>query len=71
MVLAWHLAEGNVIFPKTLNPAHMADNLAAASIELSHDEVDAINAIPQQAYYTVPDQAPEWVWGPNDYSQQV
>ena len=71
VVLAWHLAEGNVIFPKTLNPAHMADNLAAASIELSHDEVDAINAIPQQAYYTVPDQAPEWVWGPNDYSQQV
>ena len=71
VVLAWHLAEGNVIFPKTLNPAHMADNLAAASIELSHDEVDAINAIPQQAYYTVPDQAPEWVWGLNDYSQQV
>lgn len=71
VVIAWHLAEGNVVFPKTLSPAHMADNLAAAELTLTASEVEAINAIAQQAYYTVPDEAPEWVWGPNDYSQQA
>nr|WP_300337427.1 aldo/keto reductase [Actinomyces sp.] len=71
VVIAWHLAEGNVVFPKTLSPAHMADNLAAAELTLTASEVEAINVIAQQAYYTVPDEAPEWVWGPNDYSQQA
>ncbi len=71
VVLAWHLAEGNVVFPKTLNPAHMAENLAAADVELTEAEIDAINAIEQRPYYVVPDEAPAWMWGPNDYSQQA
>ena len=71
VVLAWHLAEGNVVFPKTLSATHMADNLAAATVELTAQEIAAINAIPQQPYYTVTDEAPAWVWGPIDYTQQA
>lgn len=71
VVLRWHLQEGNVVFPKTMNPAHMADNLNIFDFELTDAEMAAINALPQTCGYVVPDEAPAWVWGPNDYSQQA
>ena len=70
VVLAWQIAEGNVVFPKTLNPAHMADNLAAAEVHLTEDEVAAITATPQSSYYEVPEEPPAFVLVTNDYSQQ-
>ncbi len=71
IILRWFVQEGNVTFPKTLNPEHMADNLNVFDFELTDDEVAAINAIPQEPYYNVPEEAPAWVWGPNDYSKQA
>lgn len=71
VVLRWHIQEGNVVFPKTLNPAHMASNLDVFDFQLSDEEMAAINALPQDAQYVVPDDAPAWVWGPNDYSKQA
>lgn len=44
-VLAWHVARGAVPLPKSANPARQAENLAAAGIELSADEVDEITAL--------------------------
>lgn len=70
VVLAWQIAEGNVVFPKTLNPAHMADNLAATEVHLSEDEVAAITATPQSSYYEVSEEPPAFVLVTNDYSQQ-
>ena len=71
IILRWHIQEGNVVFPKTLNPAHMAQNLDIFDFELTDAEMARINAIPQKPYYEVPDEAPAWIWGPNDYTKQA
>jgi 2,5-diketo-D-gluconate reductase A len=70
IILRWHVQEQNVVFPKTNNPAHMRDNLDIFDFELTDDEMARINAIPQQPYYKVPDEAPAFVLAHNDYSQQ-
>lgn len=62
----WHIQEGNVIFPKTLNPEHMADNLNIFDFELDQDEMAKINSLPQKAYYTVPDEQPDFTKGDVD-----
>lgn len=71
IILRWHMQEGNVVFPKTTNPAHMASNVDIFDFELTDDEMAQINAIPRRTYYNVPEEAPAWVWGPNDYSKQA
>lgn len=71
VILRWHYQEGNVTFPKTLNPQHMADNIDIFDFELTDDEMAEINALPQHAYYTVPDEAPAFVLAHNDYSRQA
>lgn len=45
IVLAWHLALGNIAIPKTVTPARMVENLAAVEIRLSPDEVAAVSAL--------------------------
>ena len=71
VVLRWHLQEGNVTFPKTLNPQHMADNLDIADFALTEDETARINALPQRPYYAVPDEPPAFVTTTMDYSRQA
>lgn len=71
VILRWHLQEGNVTFPKTLDPQHMADNIDIFDFELTDDEMARINALPQHAYYSVPDEPPAFATAVNDYSQQV
>ncbi len=71
VIMRWHIQEGNVVFPKTLNPAHMADNIDVFDFELTADEMAEINALPQRAYYNVPEEAPAFVLVQNDYSQQA
>lgn len=44
-ILAWHVARGAVPLPKSQDPARQRENLAAAEIELSGAEVDAITAL--------------------------
>lgn len=45
VVIAWHLAVGNIVIPKTMHGQRMRENLAAAGITLSQDEVDAVTAL--------------------------
>jgi len=45
IVLGWHLGVGNIVIPKTTHPHRMRENLAAAEIALSRDELDAITAL--------------------------
>ena len=71
VILRWSYQEGNVTFPKTLNPAHMADNLNIFGFELSADEMARINALPQRPYYEVPEEPPAFVLTFNDYSKQA
>ncbi|MDY3048675.1 MAG: aldo/keto reductase [Rothia sp. (in: high G+C Gram-positive bacteria)] len=45
LVLAWQLAVGNVVIPKTETPARMASNLAVQGLELTPGEIAAIEAL--------------------------
>ena len=71
VILRWSYQEGNVTLPKTLNPAHMADNLDIFDFELTDDEMARVNALPQHAYYTVAEEPPAFVLAKNDYSKQA
>ncbi|WP_034494082.1 aldo/keto reductase [Actinomyces gerencseriae] len=71
VALRWHLQEGNVTFPKTLSPQHMADNIDIFDIALTEEEMARINALPQKPYYAVPHEPPAFVTTTMDYSQQT
>lgn len=43
VVLAWHLTHGIVTIPKSVTPSRIVANLAAAELELTADEVAAID----------------------------
>ena len=45
VVLAWHLALGNIVIPKSVTPERIAENFAATEVKLGNDEVDAITAL--------------------------
>lgn len=45
VVLAWHLHHGNVILPKSVTPSRVEENLAAASLSLSAEDIAAIDAL--------------------------
>lgn len=45
VVLAWHLGLGNIVIPKTVTPGRMRENLAAARIKLSTDDLNRISAL--------------------------
>ncbi|MGO4859274.1 aldo/keto reductase [Arthrobacter sp. 2MCAF14] len=45
IVLAWHLGTGNIVIPKSVHPERIRQNLAAASLQLTQDELAAISAL--------------------------
>lgn len=55
VALRWQIQEGNVVFPKTLNPSHMKQNLDVFDFALTDAEMAAINALPQRPYYAMHD----------------
>lgn len=70
VILRWHIQEGNVVFPKTLNPEHMRENLDIFDFGLAADEMAEINSLPQKPYYVIPDEPPAFVLQHNDYDAQ-
>lgn len=42
IVLRWHVQLGNVVIPKTVTPARMAENIAIFDFELSEDDLQSI-----------------------------
>lgn len=71
IVLGWSIQDGNVVFPKTLDPEHMRQNLDVFDFELTDDEMQRIAAIPQKPYYDVPDEAPAFIAGMPPFDQQL
>jgi 2,5-diketo-D-gluconate reductase A len=45
VVLAWHLANGNIVIPKSANPDRMAKNLAAARLTLDAEDLAAMTGL--------------------------
>jgi 2,5-diketo-D-gluconate reductase A len=45
IVLRWHLQEGVVVFPKTVQKKRMVENLSVFDFELSSDDMAAIKAM--------------------------
>ncbi|MEJ2291151.1 MAG: aldo/keto reductase, partial [Deinococcales bacterium] len=42
VVLRWHLQRGDVIFPKTVRPSRMRENIALFDFELEHADMDRL-----------------------------
>ena len=49
IVLGWHLSVGNIAIPKSTHSHRIRENLAAAEITLSRDELDAVTALDSAA----------------------
>ncbi|PLC11555.1 oxidoreductase [Kocuria flava] len=45
VVIAWHLAIGNVVFPKTVTPERIRENFAALDVRLDPEDVEAISGL--------------------------
>ena len=45
VIIAWHLAIGNVVFPKTVTPERIRENYAALDVRLDDEDVEAINGL--------------------------
>ena len=71
VVIRWHLQEGNVVFPKSLNLEHVRQNFDVFDFELDASEMAAINALEQRPYHQVLDECPAWMAEPADYSKQA
>lgn len=71
VILRWHLQEGNVTFPKTMNRLHMVDNMNIFDFSLTDEDMARINALSHRPYYTIPDEPPPFALAVHDYSQQA
>jgi 2,5-diketo-D-gluconate reductase A len=45
VVLAWHLAAGTIVIPKSVDSSRMRENFAASSLTLTDDELASITAL--------------------------
>ena len=45
VVLRWHIQRGDIIFPKSVTPSRMQENLELFDFELGSDDMDAISRL--------------------------
>lgn len=45
VVIAWHLAIGNIVIPKSVTPERIIENFEALAVQLSADEVAAVSGL--------------------------
>ena len=45
VVLRWHVQLGNIVFPKSMKPERMRENIDVFDFDLSNDDMDAIAAL--------------------------
>ena len=51
IVLRWHIQEGNIVFPKSTSPAHIADNMDIFDFALTDEEMAQIALLDKGARY--------------------
>lgn len=55
IIMRWHIQKGHIVFPKTTNPQHMADNFNVFDFDLTGDEMKQIDALNKdKRYFNVP-----------------
>lgn len=57
VVVAWHLAIGNVVIPKSVTPERITENFDALGVSLDAEDVEAINALSREDGRLGPDPA--------------
>lgn len=60
VIIAWHLAVGNVVIPKSVTPERIVSNLAASTLVLAPEEIEQINSLDRPDGRIEPDPA---IWG--------
>ena len=45
MVLRWHIQRGDIVFPKSVTPSRIEENIAVFDFELDADKMDKISAL--------------------------
>lgn len=45
IILRWHIQEGNILFPKSTNPKHLADNIDIFDFALTEEEMAEIRTL--------------------------
>ena len=58
--LAFLMARGHIVIPKSANPERQRQNLAAAQLSLSDDDIERIGALDRGRRFVDPDTAPDW-----------
>ncbi|MDO4252013.1 MAG: aldo/keto reductase [Rothia sp. (in: high G+C Gram-positive bacteria)] len=48
VIIAWHLAQGNIVFPKSVTPARIKENFAALDLSLNTEDIKAIDGLSRQ-----------------------
>lgn len=70
VILRWHIQRGNVIFPKSVNPAHIAANADIFDFELTEDDMGRIGGLDKgERFFTMPLEDQERIlgaWAPED-----
>ncbi len=49
IIIAWHLAIGNVVIPKSVTESRIQENFAALNVTLDATDVEAINGLDRGA----------------------
>jgi len=49
VVIAWHLAIGNVVIPKSVTESRIKENFAALEVSLDAEDIEAINNLDRTA----------------------
>lgn len=57
VIIAWHLAIGNVVFPKSVTPERIQENWDAQDLTLSPEEIERINGLSRDNGRIGPDPA--------------
>ena len=60
VALAFLMAEGHIVIPASGNPARLAANFAAGTVDLAADEVASIRTLDRGERGIDPDKAPAW-----------
>jgi alcohol dehydrogenase (NADP+) len=67
VLISWALHRDTVVIPKSTTPSHIRQNLAAADLELTDEDMDAIAALDKDRRYL---QVADWTIPGSPYTQE-